>query len=81
MAARSLQWRPGESPPREFDCLAGAPKKSGSNLASYPLFEEEYCRALITPGYDDTMQRRDNLMKFLGHEACRLQWPLSENAS
>lgn len=38
----------------------------------YALFEKEYCRALIKLGYDDTMQRRDDLMQFLGYEACRL---------
>jgi NTE family protein len=50
----------------------GALKKSGSNLVSYLLFEREYCRALIKLGYDDTMQRRDDLMQFLGYEACWL---------
>lgn len=50
----------------------GALKKSGSNLVSYLLFEKEYCRALIKLGYNDTMQKRDELMKFLGYEACWL---------
>ena len=50
----------------------GALKKSGSNLVSYLLFEKEYCRALIDLGYNDTMQRRDELMTFLGFEACWL---------
>ena len=50
----------------------GALKKSGANLVSYLLFEKEYCRALIQLGYEDTMQRRDDLMKFLGYEACWL---------
>ena len=50
----------------------GALKKSGSNLVSYLLFEKEYCRALIKLGYNDSMQRRDELMKFLGYEACWL---------
>ena len=50
----------------------GAMKKSGSNLVSYLLFEKEYCRALIQLGYNDSMQRRDELMKFLGYEACWL---------
>ena len=50
----------------------GALKKSGSNLVIYLLFEREYCRALIKLGYNDTMQRRDELMKFLGYEACWL---------
>ncbi len=50
----------------------GALKKGGSNLISYLLFEKGYCRALIKLGYDDTMKQRDELMQFLGHEACRL---------
>ena len=50
----------------------GALKKSGSNLVSYLLFEKEYCRALIQLGYDDTLKQRDDLMQFLGHEACWL---------
>lgn len=50
----------------------GALKKSGSNLVSYLLFEREYCRALIKLGYNDTMQKRDELMTFLGYEACWL---------
>src|SRR5688572_2884142 len=49
----------------------GALKKSGSNLVSYLLFEEGYCRALIKLGYDDAMKRREDLMPFLGYEACR----------
>jgi NTE family protein len=50
----------------------GARKRSGSNLVSYLLFEKGYCRALIKLGYADTMQRRDELMQFLGYEACWL---------
>ena len=50
----------------------GALRKGGSNLVSYLLFEKEYCRALIRLGYQDTMRQRDNLMRFLGYEACWL---------
>jgi NTE family protein len=50
----------------------GALKKGGSNLISYLLFERGYCRALIKLGYQDAMQRRDELMRFLGYEACWL---------
>ena len=50
----------------------GALKKGGSNLISYLLFEKGYTRALIKLGYDDTLKRRDELMKFLGYEACWL---------
>jgi NTE family protein len=50
----------------------GALKKGGSNLVSYLLFEKGYCRALIKLGYEDTMKQRDELMRFLGYEACWL---------
>ena len=36
------------------------------------LFYNAYCRALIRLVYDDTMQRRDDLMQFLGYDACWL---------
>jgi NTE family protein len=47
----------------------GAMRKSGSNLASYLLFERGYCRALIALGYSDTMARRDRMLEFLGADS------------
>jgi NTE family protein len=44
----------------------GVKKRSGSNLVSYLLFERSYCRALISLGYRDTMQRRDEVQRFFG---------------
>lgn len=44
----------------------GAMKRSGSNLASYLLFEETFCRALIDLGYSDTLARRDAVLDFVG---------------
>ena len=35
----------------------GALNRSGSNLASYLLFEEAFCRAVIDLGYQDTVSR------------------------
>jgi len=42
----------------------GALSRSGSNLASYLLFEEGFCRALIDLGYQDTMARSDDVRAF-----------------
>jgi NTE family protein len=35
----------------------GALNRSGSNLASYLLFEQSFCRALVDLGYQDTVRR------------------------
>jgi NTE family protein len=42
----------------------GALNRSGSNLASYLLFEEGFCRALLDLGYQDTMSRSDEVRAF-----------------
>jgi NTE family protein len=42
----------------------GALSRSGSNLASYLLFEESFCRALIDLGYQDTMAREAEVKEF-----------------
>ena len=42
----------------------GALSRSGSNLASYLLFEESFCRALIDLGYQDTISREAELREF-----------------
>jgi len=46
----------------------GALNRSGSNLASYLLFEEGFCRALIDLGYQDTMGRSDEVRAFFEDE-------------
>jgi NTE family protein len=43
---------------------SGAMSRSGSNLASYLLFEESFCRALIDLGYQDTMVREVEVKDF-----------------
>ena len=45
----------------------GAMRRSGANLLSYLLFEKSYCRALIQLGYKDTMERKDEMIAFLGY--------------
>jgi NTE family protein len=46
----------------------GALNRSGSNLASYLLFEEPFCRALIDLGYQDTATREDEVRRFFSWE-------------
>jgi NTE family protein len=42
----------------------GALSRAGSNLASYLLFEEPFCRALIDLGYQDTVAREADVRAF-----------------
>jgi len=42
----------------------GALNRSGSNLASYLLFERSFCRALIDLGYQDTISREAEVREF-----------------
>jgi NTE family protein len=42
----------------------GAMNRSGSNLASYLLFEAAFCRTLIDLGYQDTMAREADVRDF-----------------
>src|SRR5687768_18024890 len=49
----------------------GALNRSGSNLASYLLFEESFCRALIDLGYKDTVARESEVRQFFGIEENR----------
>ena len=44
----------------------GVKNHSGASLLSYLLFEKAYCRKLISLGYADTMQRKAEVMNFLG---------------
>ena len=42
----------------------GALSRAGSNLASYLLFQESFCRALIDLGYQDAMSREEDVKGF-----------------
>jgi len=44
----------------------GAMRRNTSNLVSYVLFEKDFCRALIDLGYQDAMNRKEELVAFLG---------------
>lgn len=45
----------------------GTSRKRSSNLISYLLFEKEYCRELIALGYGDTIERKEEVLEFLGY--------------
>ncbi len=47
----------------------GAMRKGGATLASYMLFDKDYCLALIRMGYDDTMANRDDIRLFFDPNA------------
>jgi NTE family protein len=64
IAAKHLHALP--MPVRFFLRGVGAMRRSGSNLASYVLFERPFCRALLRLGYSDTMHRRAEIETFLG---------------
>ncbi|MFQ5994612.1 MAG: patatin-like phospholipase family protein [Acidiferrobacterales bacterium] len=42
----------------------GVRNQSGTSLVSYLLFEKAYCRRLISLGYADTMQRKEEVLEF-----------------
>jgi NTE family protein len=50
----------------------GALNRSGSNLASYLLFEESFCRALVDLGYQDTARREAEVREFFDFSEGRI---------
>jgi NTE family protein len=50
----------------------GALNRSGSNLASYLLFEQGFCRALIDLGYHDTAAREAEVREFFDYSEGRV---------
>lgn len=43
----------------------GAMRRNAANLVSYLLFEKGFCRALIDLGYQDAMQKKEDILAFL----------------
>jgi NTE family protein len=62
LAARFIHELPGTV--RFLLRPTGALNRSGSNLASYLLFEQSFCRALIDLGYQDTAAREAEVRAF-----------------
>ena len=62
LAARFIHELPGTV--RFLLRPTGALNRSGSNLASYLLFEQSFCRALIDLGYQDTAAREGEVRAF-----------------
>ena len=55
---------------RIFSRAIGAMKRDGSALLSYVLFKKEsFCRALIKLGYQDTIPKRSEILRFIGGAA------------
>ena len=46
----------------------GTSREHGANLISYLLFEKAFCRELISLGYGDTMERKQEVIDFMGLE-------------
>lgn len=49
--------------------MIGARPRRGDTLLSYLLSESKYCSALIDLGYQDAMQRREEIMRFLNADS------------
>ncbi len=62
--AKQLPW-----PIRFLLGSVGAMSKNSSNLVSYLLFEKDFCRTLIDLGYEDAMNRKQEIIDFLGVQA------------
>ena len=54
---------------RTFSRAIGAMRRDGAALLSYILFEEPFCRELIELGYEDTVPKRAQILRFIGAEA------------
>ena len=59
--------------------LVGTVQQGGSTLVSYLLSEGKFCRALIDLGYQDTLKRRDEILRFLDMQPCQDAGRTSQN--
>ena len=51
---------------RVLGAMGAGGKSGGGSLASYLLFEADFCRELIYHGYRDTMAVKDEVKRFFG---------------
>jgi NTE family protein len=51
--------------------IGANPAGGGSSLASYILFDKEYCSVLIKSGYEDAMSQAEKIREFIG--TCELR--------
>ena len=58
---------------RVLRAMGAGGKSGGGSLASYLLFEADFCRELIYHGYRDTMAVKDEVQRFFGLEQSPLQ--------
>ena len=56
----------------------GAMRRSGANLVSYLLFDQDFCRALIDLGYHDAISKKQQIVDFLKNNK---HTPAAENPS
>jgi NTE family protein len=71
---RNLPW-----PVRFLLRSIGAMRRGGATLASYMLFDKDYCQALIRLGYDDTIARRDDIKLFFDPNSAPAPMTLPQN--
>ena len=71
---RNLPW-----PVRFLMRSIGAMRRGGATLASYMLFDKQYCQALIKMGYEDTIARSADIALFFDPNACPLPMELPAN--
>lgn len=66
---QDISMRHAKSLPKAIQFLLkgiGALDQKGSSLVSYILFEKSFCREVIALGYKDAMNRKDELLTFIG---------------